>query len=129
MRVVSRLDANGLFAEDVLLEDGQDLPAGCVEERPPEGFHAPRWDGSGWIEAKPEAEILAALKASKRAELEAVFVSGCEADFSSPWSALGALPTDPRLPALKARAVAYREKLAAVEAATTEAEVEGVEWT
>ncbi len=82
-----------------------------------------------WEEGKPEAEIPPALKASKRGELEAAFVSGCEADFSSPWSALGALPTDPRLPALKGRAVAYREKLALVEAATTEAGVRAVSWT
>jgi hypothetical protein len=41
MRAVARVDAQGLYLEDVLIEDGAQLPEGCVE-RPPDGFHHPR---------------------------------------------------------------------------------------
>ena len=66
MRVVARVDAAGRFVEDVLLEDGEALPEGCVETRPQDGFHVPRWTGSAWAEGKPDAEILASQRAGKR---------------------------------------------------------------
>jgi hypothetical protein len=71
MRSVSKVDAAGVFVTDVLLEDGQVLPSGCVEERPPEGFHAPKWTGSTWEEGKPPGEILEDLKAAKVDEMAA----------------------------------------------------------
>ena len=35
------------------------------EQMPPQGFHAPKWTGSEWVEGKPEAEIVEAMKAAK----------------------------------------------------------------
>ncbi len=71
MRVVARIDQQGNFLEDVLLEDGEPMPEGCVEERPPEGLHSPKWTGSEWVEGKPESEIVEARKPEKVAEMHA----------------------------------------------------------
>jgi hypothetical protein len=65
MRIVSKIDAQGQFAHDVLLEDSEALPAGCIESRPPEGFYSPKWTVSGWVEGKPESEILPTLQEAK----------------------------------------------------------------
>jgi hypothetical protein len=71
MRVAAKVDGEGLFLEDVLLAEGEQLPASCIEQRPPEGLHAPRWTGMEWVEGKPEAEIVGALKSAKIDHLHA----------------------------------------------------------
>ena len=131
MRIVARVDESGLFVEDVLVEDNAALPAGCVEARPPAGFHLPRWTGSTWTEGKPAAEILAAERAGKRAEMEAAFAAECGAEFPSPWVAVAALAADPRdarITALRARATKLRDKLAAVDSAATLEAVRAISW-
>jgi hypothetical protein len=65
MRAVSKVDAQGNFLEDVLVEEDAPIPAGCVSARPPEGFYSPKWTGSTWVEGKPEAEILEAARVTK----------------------------------------------------------------
>lgn len=136
MRVASKIDAQGFFGGDVLLEDAQKLPAGCVESRPPEGYHRPRWTGSAWTEGKAGAEVLAVAKDSKKRQLEQAFADETAASFGggAAWAGVmvGALATDARdarITALKARVVKLRDKLAAVEGATTIAEVETITWT
>ena len=107
--------------------DGDEADAALVFDTIEEGAV---WDaGSGRPRSPAPSEELEGIKAERRAGLEAAFVSGCEADFGSPWAAVGAPPTDPRAVALRARAEKYRVKLAAVDAATTEAEVGAVSWT
>jgi hypothetical protein len=69
MRIVSKVDAQGTFVEDVLLTDGEATPQDCVTQRPPEGFYSPKWTGTAWVEGKPAAEILTEARASKEAEL------------------------------------------------------------
>lgn len=131
MRVVSRVDAGGVFAGDVLLEDDWETPENCVEARPPAGLYSPKWNGSGWFEGRPAGEVLAALKAAKRAELETAFASECEASFPSLWAALGVIaasPQDARVTALKARAAKLQTRLAAVEGAATIEAVRAVAW-
>jgi hypothetical protein len=140
MRVVSKIDAGGLYTEDVLLEDGQALPSSCVEERPSEGFHRPKWDGSSWIEGKPTAEILEAAKASKRSQLKSAFRDHYEPTFEA-----GFLEVDYILDRLRRNLAvpqAERDKLTAVasgidklrglfaqvNAAPQVAEVEGISW-
>jgi hypothetical protein len=85
---VNRIDANGMFIEPMVLEDGQILTEtitdadGNVTIQPradiisvpvPEGFHHPKWDGSQWVEGKTDAELLEIAKAVKNAELESAY--------------------------------------------------------
>ncbi len=101
-----------------------------VDRRPEPGEV---WDAtSGSLRLRTDAERLAVAKAAKRGELYAAFARECGADFGSAWVAVGVLaasPTDPRVGALKTRTAKLQTKLAAVEAATTEAEVGLVSWT
>jgi hypothetical protein len=63
MKKVLRIDANGLFVEDVILQDNEDVPTDCIETPCPDGFYHPRWDGAQWVEGgtapleTPEQEI------------------------------------------------------------------------
>lgn len=54
---VMRVDSTGLFIEDVLLEDEQEVPPNCIAIIVPEGFYLPRWNGTVWIEGLTQAEI------------------------------------------------------------------------
>ncbi len=106
-------------------------PGEAVVDRRPAAGEV--WDAaSGSLRQRTDAERLAAAKNAKRGELQAAFDRECGADFSTPWVAVGVLaasPTDPRVGALKTRTAKLRDKLAAVEAAKTEAEVGAVSWT
>ena len=137
MRVVSKIDAEGLLLEDVLLEDGAALPPGHIEERTPPGFHRPKWTGSAWTEGMTGAEILANAKSAKRDELARAFVGANTAlypeveDAFSIWLAVPEYAADPnatRPTQIRANIAQLRDRLAAVEAATTVAGVEAVAW-
>lgn len=52
-----RIDENGFFLEDVILEDEDNTPNNCIETKCPEGFYLPRWNGKEWIEGLTQAEI------------------------------------------------------------------------
>jgi len=57
MRKVLKIDINGYFIEDVVLQDNETTPSGCIETPCPDGFYKPKWDGSKWIEGLTQAEI------------------------------------------------------------------------
>jgi hypothetical protein len=144
MRVVSRVDgaAEGLYVEDVLLEDGAPLPQGCVESRPPGGFYAPKWTGSEWVEGKPASEIVEALKAEKIAQMHAaaiseltpLFTEGLGRDelvflLAAHVRSIAGPQADPRLAEVErvgSKALAKKE---AMEAASSEEELEEISWT
>lgn len=144
MEVVSRVDEQGRFVEDVLLIEG-DLPEGCVQSRPPEGFHSPRWTGSEWTEGKPASEILEGLKAQKVDEMAAraiddlapMFTPGKGRDETALLVASHVLkicealkiPPDPRLPTVVETGQWALAKKEEVEAATTVDALEVVTWT
>lgn len=50
MKKVIRIEPDGLFAEDVLMQDGEETPLDCIETPCPDGFIWPRWDGEKWTE-------------------------------------------------------------------------------
>jgi hypothetical protein len=144
MRMVSKVDDAGMFIEDVLLEDGEALPAGCVSARPSEGFYAPRWAGSAWAEGKPASEIVEDLKAQKISEfadraitdLSPLFTDGRGRDETMLLLAGHVLqiadalnvPVDPRLEQVVSKGEQALSKKAEVEWAATAAELEAVEW-
>jgi hypothetical protein len=146
MRVVAKIDDQGLYVEDVLLEDNQPLPAGTVAQRPPEGFHAPKWNGSEWLEGKSEEEIVASLKDAKINEFAARAVEDLDATglFTSGHGdretlfvmaktlkaicqALG-IPLDARLDAIAATGDTAMSKKQEIESAQDLGELKAIEW-
>ena len=144
MKVVSQVSVEGYFVEDVLVPDGKPLPEGCIESRPPEGLHLPRWNGSAWEEGKPTSELVEARKPQKIAEMHAAALDELSPLFTDQrgndelalvlaahvkriCEALG-VEADPRLSEVERvgeKALAKRDE---IEAATTPEEVEAVEW-
>ncbi len=57
MKKVLKINEDGFFIEDVVLEDEESIPEGCIEVECPQGFYKPRWDGSMWIEGLTQEEI------------------------------------------------------------------------
>ena len=57
MKKAIRIDGDGLFIEDVLLNDIEDLPNDCITIQCENGFYTPKWDGEKWIEGKSQSEI------------------------------------------------------------------------
>jgi hypothetical protein len=144
MRVVSRINALGLFTEDMLLEDGEPTPEDCVDSRPPEGFHTPKWNGSSeaWVEGKPEADIVEARKAEKIAEIHAaaiseltpLFTEGLGRDelvflLAAHVKSIAGAQADPRLSEVERVGTKALSKKAEIEAASSEAELESISWT
>jgi hypothetical protein len=145
MRAVARIDASGFFVSDVLLEDGEALPVGCVEDRPAQGFYLPRWTGSEWVESRPEAEILDDAKAQKIDEfaaraiddLSVLFTEGKGRDETMLLLAGHVLqiaqalnvPVDPRLEQVVSTGEKALQKKEEVGQATSVEELEGISWT
>jgi hypothetical protein len=59
MRKVIRIDKQGYYREDVILQDHEPTPEDCVEIEVPEGFYYPKWDfvNLQWVEGLSEEEI------------------------------------------------------------------------
>jgi len=57
MRKVLRIDSNGFYIEDVILQDSKAIPSDCIEIICPDGFYKPKWDGNTWVEGLTQAEI------------------------------------------------------------------------
>jgi hypothetical protein len=137
VKVVSRVDAAGLYMEDVVLTDSAALPPDHVEDRPSPGFHRPKWSGSEWVEGMAASEILASAKAAKRSELASAFVEACtnlypEVDPTyAIWLAVPEYVENPRgtrPQAIKANIARLQDRLGKVNAATTVAEVGVIVW-
>lgn len=139
MKAVARIDGQGMFVEDVIVEDvvAEALPEGCIESRPQEGFHAPKWTGSAWTEGVATSELLSGAKDAKRSELARAFVAAntalypeLEPQFAI-WLAVPEYATTPngqRPQAIRENIARLREKLAAVESAPTVERVKAVAW-
>lgn len=61
MRVVRRIDETGLYLEDVLKDENEEVDEteGLVTEPIPEGLQLwhPRWNGTDWVEGMSQQEI------------------------------------------------------------------------
>jgi hypothetical protein len=151
-RIVTRIDEQGNYVEDVLVDDLAPTPEGCINQRPPSGarFHRPGWTGSelegldGWVEGKPESEIVEAIKGTKTNEFAAravedlapLFTEGAGRDELTFLLAshvrqicqhLG-IPFDPRLAQVQTIGEKALSKRDEVEAATTTEELDGIVW-
>ncbi len=57
MKKVIKIDNAGLFEEDVILQDDEELPVDCIEIPCADGFYRPKWDGLAWVEGDSETPI------------------------------------------------------------------------
>ena len=60
MIVVSKIDENGYFVEDVIVKEGEEIPSDCIETRldtTEKGYYRPRWTGTEWIEDMTEEQL------------------------------------------------------------------------
>jgi hypothetical protein len=58
--IVSKIDENGFFIRDVILQQNEDVPLNCIATRPNtevKGFYKAKWTGVEWIEGMPQSEI------------------------------------------------------------------------
>jgi hypothetical protein len=132
----------GLFVVDVLLEDDEPTPEGCIETRPPEGFHRPRWNGEElrWVEGKPESEIVEARKPQKIAEMHAAAIDELAPLFADEHGkdelifllaahvkSIAGAQADPRLSEVERIGSKALTKKAQIEAATSAEELEGIQ--
>lgn len=57
MKKVLKIDSDGFYVEDVILNPIEEIPSDCIETHCPEGFYKPKWDGEKWIEGYTNEEI------------------------------------------------------------------------
>lgn len=66
MKLYRKIDINGLFIEDVLLEEiphiydedfNKIYDPKYIETPVPQGLYKPKWTGSKWVEGMPQEEI------------------------------------------------------------------------
>lgn len=57
MKKVIRVDINGFFVDDLILDDNGITPINCIDTICPDGLYKPKWTGSVWIEGLTQVEI------------------------------------------------------------------------
>lgn len=58
--IVARINENGYFIEDVILQKGEEIPSDCIKKRldtTERGYYRPKWTGTEWIEDMTQEEI------------------------------------------------------------------------
>jgi len=80
MRIFRKIDKDGYFIEDVVLEptidesgrETYDITDNLIKETVPDGLHLPRWNGSEWVEGDTEAAT-ASKKQGRYSRLQIIF--------------------------------------------------------
>jgi hypothetical protein len=57
MKQVFRFDANGFYMEPVILEDDQQVPSDCTENKPQDGLYKGQFLNGEWVESLTDEEI------------------------------------------------------------------------
>lgn len=57
MKLAKRIDIDGFFVEDVISYDVDNLDSDLILDDVPQGLHRPKWNGTAWVEGKPQVEI------------------------------------------------------------------------
>lgn len=52
-----KIDANGLYVEDVLIEESYEQDSNIITVHCPDGFYLPKWNGTTWEEGMTQNEI------------------------------------------------------------------------
>jgi len=80
MRIFRKIDKDGYFIEDVVLEptidesgrETYDITDNLIKETVPDGLHLSRWNGSEWVEGDTEAAT-ASKKQGRYSRLQIIF--------------------------------------------------------
>jgi len=80
MKILRRIDGNGNFIEDVVIEptldeegnETYDITDDLIEETVPDGLHLPKWSGTEWIEGDMEASTTS-KKQGRYSRLQSIF--------------------------------------------------------
>lgn len=52
-----KMDKEGFYVKDVILQTGEDLPDDVVKVLPAQGLYKPRWTGTEWVEGATQEYI------------------------------------------------------------------------
>jgi len=68
MKLLHKIDANGFFIEDVILQDNEQATPDLISIQPV-GFHKPKWSGGKWVEGLTAPELTAVKNTQRKAEI------------------------------------------------------------
>ena len=74
---VLKINNDGLYVEDVILQDDEEIPEDCIETPCPDGFYKPKWNGTEWADGLTQSEI-DAIKANEPTNIRAEAVTEME---------------------------------------------------
>lgn len=57
MKKVLKIDNEGFFIEDVILQSDEVVPSDCIEVECNERLYKPKWNGDKWVEGLTQMEI------------------------------------------------------------------------
>lgn len=52
-----KINSNGMFLEDLIVEEKPQNMSNLIETPCPSGFYHPKWDGENWVEGLTQEEI------------------------------------------------------------------------
>lgn len=61
----AKIDADGFFVEDVIVDTSQEVPENYISKPVPEGFYKPQWTGEEWVEGLSQDELEKILNAPR----------------------------------------------------------------
>lgn len=57
LRQVYKIDHQGYFIADILIQEGEEVDYDYIEIRPPNGLYRAKWTGGEWVEDMVQEEI------------------------------------------------------------------------
>lgn len=61
----AKVDADGFFVEDVIVDTSQEVPENYISKPVPEGLYKPQWTGEEWVEGLSQDELEKILNAPR----------------------------------------------------------------
>lgn len=90
MKKLHKIDSNGFYLEDVIIEDDKQIPHDCIDTLLPDGFFKPQYVNGSWVESLTKDNInsilglsLVDLKQQKINELDQACKNAILANFTA----------------------------------------------
>jgi len=58
MKQIYKIDTNGYLVEVSIVQDDLKIPSDCIETKPQNGLHKPKWNGTEWIEGDAKSVLI-----------------------------------------------------------------------
>jgi len=58
MKQIYKIDTNGYLVEVLIVQDNLELPTDCINTKPQDGLHKPKWNGTEWIEGDIKSVLI-----------------------------------------------------------------------